>query len=101
MALALSLHELATNAAKYGALTTVGGRVEIGWEIVEGGAEAIPASDLAGERRPAVQTPTRKGFGPRFLERALAGQVGGKWRWPIRHWFDLRLIAPLSAFKRT
>jgi two-component sensor histidine kinase len=60
----MALHELATNAAKYGALSTPAGRVEIVWSLEEDGAGGhrftMEWSESGG---PAVVTPTRRGFG--------------------------------------
>lgn len=65
--LALTLHELATNAAKYGALSTPEGRVRIAWRLVG------PRVELSWieEGGPAVDAPTRSGFGSRLMARAL------------------------------
>lgn len=74
----MAIHELTTNAAKYGALSVPGGRVAISWE-------AEPAEDgtrlrLVWEERggPAVSAPTRQGFGSRLLHRVLATQLNAK-----------------------
>ena len=69
----LAMHELATNAIKYGALSTQAGRVAVNWEVA--GARLIwHWRESAG---PPVETPTRKGFGSRMIERALATQLSG------------------------
>lgn len=75
----MSLHELATNAAKYGALSTEAGKVRIRWSIEE---------DADGERRcrlswqesggPPVERPRRRGFGTVVIERAVAQALDGK-----------------------
>ena len=74
MALSLMLHELATNAAKYGALSVPAGRVSIAWRDVG------PRFELAWRESggPAVTAPTKVGFGSRLIERGLAADVGGK-----------------------
>lgn len=73
-ALGLALHELATNAAKYGALSTPEGRVEISWKIDpaekshpadEGGRFTFDWRELDG---PPVTPPEKKGFGTRIIE---------------------------------
>jgi two-component sensor histidine kinase len=68
---ALAIHELATNAVKYGALSQPAGRIEIAWRI----EQASPA-DLVFEWReidgPEVNIPERQGFGTEMLERTLA-----------------------------
>ena len=70
--LALTFHELATNAAKYGALSRPSGRVSCVWSVV-GSKLMLEWRESGG---PAVAIPTRKGFGTRLLSRAL-GQFGG------------------------
>ncbi|WP_052213966.1 sensor histidine kinase [Belnapia sp. F-4-1] len=72
--IAMAVHELATNAMKYGALSTAAGRVRLGWGE-EGGWLTI---DWAEEGGPApAGTPARRGFGTRVIEATLAGQLGG------------------------
>lgn len=75
-ALGLALHELATNAVKYGALSNAHGTIEIDWGIAE--AEnptfVICWSELGG---PPVVSPTRKGFGERVLTSMASTGVGG------------------------
>jgi PAS domain S-box-containing protein len=73
VSLSLALHELATNASKYGALSAAGGMVTVAWTVA--------ADQLRLEWResggPPVATPTVKGFGSRMLERGLASELGG------------------------
>ncbi len=73
-AVAVTLHELATNAAKYGALSTAEGRIEVSWSHEADGLIILRWTEIAG---PAVQVPTRKGFGGRVIERMI-GQLKGK-----------------------
>jgi PAS domain S-box-containing protein len=73
-ALAMALHELATNAAKYGALSIRGGQVEVAWERDAAGVRRVHWREHGG---PAVDAPDRKGFGTSVLERALK-TVGGR-----------------------
>jgi len=77
LSLALMLHELATNAAKYGALSRESGHVAIRWSVED--ADDAPHLTFSWQEigGPAVTPPARKGFGSRFIERGLAGQVGG------------------------
>ncbi|HEY8380638.1 MAG TPA: sensor histidine kinase, partial [Microvirga sp.] len=72
LALAMGLQELATNAAKYGALSRHGGAVRINWSV-DGGSDG-PRLALGWEESggPPVTPPTRKGFGSRLIERSLA-----------------------------
>ena len=77
LALTLALHELATNAAKYGALSVPTGRVAITWAIRPGDPShlALRWQERGG---PAVSPPSRKGFGSRLIERSLALELGGE-----------------------
>jgi PAS domain S-box-containing protein len=79
LALTLALHELATNAAKYGALSVPTGRVAVTWEMVHADS---PRFVLRWQERggPPVSPPTRKGFGSRLIESALATELDGEVR---------------------
>jgi PAS domain S-box-containing protein len=72
-AIGLALHELATNAAKYGALSTHGGRVEICWEASD---ETFTMSWTEREG-PPVSAPKRRGFGTTVVERMAVRSLGG------------------------
>jgi PAS domain S-box-containing protein len=76
LALALALHELATNAAKYGALSVPAGRVAITWRVQPNDP---PHLILRWQERggPPVVPPEQKGFGSRLIERSLALELGG------------------------
>ncbi|HEX7759230.1 MAG TPA: sensor histidine kinase [Caulobacteraceae bacterium] len=78
LALGLVIHELATNASKYGALSSTTGQIHVVWSLVPG-AEP-PELDLIWRERggPKVQPPTRVGFGSRLIERTLAGELAGR-----------------------
>ena len=80
LSLALATHELATNAAKYGALSQEGGRVRIAWDVVpsEGGDHL--RFEWREEGGPTVVAPKVRGFGSRLVERALAAEFRGKVR---------------------
>ncbi|KQN87005.1 hypothetical protein ASE90_06955 [Sphingomonas sp. Leaf67] len=69
LSLALMLHELGTNAVKYGALSAGAGRVSIEW-IVEDGVLCFIWRERGG---PPVRTPTRRGFGSKLLRLGLTG----------------------------
>ncbi len=73
LALAMALHELGTNAFKYGALSTDGGRVSIGW-TQDGDRLRLVWRESGG---PPVEPPSRRGFGSRLIERGLAADLGG------------------------
>ncbi len=72
MPLALALHELCTNAAKYGALSRRGGHVEITWSRVPEGMELV-WTESGG---PPTVEPAQYGFGTLLLTRVLAQQLG-------------------------
>lgn len=71
----MAIHELTTNAAKHGALSTFGGQVEVKWEVEPG--ESRPTLSFSWTERggPRVSQPTRQGFGSRLLQRVLAAQL--------------------------
>ncbi len=73
LSLAMALHELCTNAAKYGALRNEAGHVAIGWALTDGSQLVITWRESGG---PTVTMPTSKGFGSRMIERALAADLG-------------------------
>lgn len=72
--LAMILHELATNAAKYGALSTPTGRIAITWSWDDDGQFALEWTETGG---PAVRQPPRRGFGTALVETTVTGQLGG------------------------
>jgi len=77
VSLSLALHELATNAAKYGALSAPGGQVSISWQFE-------PLADnrlrIVWEERggPEVAPPRRRGFGSTLIERLLSAELKGE-----------------------
>ena len=75
----LAFHELATNAAKYGALSVPGGLVEATWTLKRCKGEEAPVLEVLWRERggPPVRPPERRGFGSRLLERGLAQEFGG------------------------
>jgi two-component sensor histidine kinase len=70
---ALVIHELATNAAKYGALSTPVGEVAIQWSVEEKGDEPRFSFSWRESGGPQVTPPTRKGFGTTLLNSAIGG----------------------------
>ena len=72
---AMALHELATNAVKYGALSNGDGRVTIAWERQSQANRVKLVWQESGG--PEVSPPKQKGFGSHLIERAFAGQLGG------------------------
>lgn len=77
LALGIAFNELATNAVKYGALSTATGRIDVDWthEPGSGGNRLLLHWRETGG--PPVTPPEQKGFGTRVLEQGLAGELGG------------------------
>jgi two-component sensor histidine kinase len=92
--LALALHEIATNAAKYGALSLPSGSLRVGWET-QGSDFHLEWEEIGG---PLIDVPPQAGgFGSVLTERSIADQLGGgierDWR---RDGLKLKLIVPLD-----
>ena len=79
-AIAMTLHELATNAAKYGALSVPGGRIDLKWSHDANSQVTLQWTEIGG---PATEKPTRRGFGGRIIEQ-MVGQLNGKTRFDWR-----------------
>ncbi len=78
LALSMVIHELSTNALKYGALSVPEGRISIAWTIDENaGRFKLEWRESGG---PVVVEPSTKNFGSRFIEQALPGQLQGEAR---------------------
>jgi len=92
--LALALHELVTNSAKYGALSTLSGRLSIKWEI-----EADVLQMVWEERDgPAVEKPASRGFGTRSVIASIESQLGGRANFDWRaEGLVCRLSVPLMS----
>ena len=75
-AVAVILHELATNASKYGALSNTKGQIKLTWSCAEDGQLTLRWTELGG---PRVKVPERQGFGGRLIERTIS-QLSGKAR---------------------
>jgi PAS domain S-box-containing protein len=73
-AIAVALHELATNAAKYGALSVPDGKVRVEWSRATDGRVVLRWTEAGG---PLVSPPTRKGFGTHVMEAMIRGHAGG------------------------
>lgn len=73
--MALVLHELATNAAKYGALSHNGGQLKVNWKLNEVGDCAIEWREIL---RAPMTAPSRTGFGTALINRSIPYDLGGK-----------------------
>ncbi|KQV58848.1 MULTISPECIES: sensor histidine kinase [unclassified Caulobacter] len=80
LALSMALHELMTNAAKYGALSNADGQVRLAWRRTK--TDAGERLQLTWEEidGPPVSAPTRQGFGTRLITGGLARELGGEVR---------------------
>lgn len=87
--LAVILHELATNAAKYGALSVPDGRVHVGWEVTDGRL-MLRWTETGG---PPATPPTREGFGTRIVKAMISSTLKGD----IRHdWRESGLVCEID-----
>lgn len=78
MSLGMAIHELTTNAAKYGALSVFGGKVDVAWTIMIEATRRTLNIDWQEIGGPPVTGPMRQGFGWRLLEFVLPGQIQAK-----------------------
>ncbi|GJD41626.1 MULTISPECIES: HWE histidine kinase domain-containing protein [Methylobacterium] len=78
LAFSMAFHELATNAVKYGALTSEVGRILLDWDIIDGLRPETLRLTWRESEGPPVCPPTRRGFGSRMIERALADELQGR-----------------------
>ncbi|MBX9774184.1 MAG: PAS domain-containing protein [Xanthobacteraceae bacterium] len=76
VAMSLLLHELATNAAKYGALSVAGGRLRISWSVSKAPSTCTIDFNWAESGGPPVETPAAQGFGTRLIN-GIASQLDG------------------------
>jgi PAS domain S-box-containing protein len=76
----MAFHELATNAVKYGALSTPDGRVDVVWAVDLEADRPLLHLDWRESGGPTVAAPTRRGFGSRLIERGLARELDGECR---------------------
>ncbi len=80
VSLGMTIHELTANAAKYGALSVYGGKVEVTWNVTIDAVRRTLAFDWVESGGPTVVKPTRQGFGSRLLAFVLPGQIQAKTR---------------------
>jgi two-component sensor histidine kinase len=95
-ALAMALHELATNAVKYGALSNEDGRVGVHWRIT---ADAFEMN-WSEQNGPSVAAPAKSGFGSILISRVLQAETRGTVSTDFaEHGFTFRLLAPLDILE--
>jgi PAS domain S-box-containing protein len=76
LSLSLALHELATNATKYGALSVPSGTIDVSWDCIASEPERTLRFDWREHGGPTVATPSRRGFGSRLIESTLSSDFG-------------------------
>ena len=76
--LSMIVHEIATNAAKYGALSNDAGTIALDWEIIEEGGKSKLRLIWREAGGPYVTAPVQRGFGSRLIERSARDQLGGE-----------------------
>ena len=96
--LGLAFHELATNAAKYGALSVPAGRVEVRWDLRRTKGSTRLADIVWREHEgPPVVPPAGRGFGSRLLERGLTSDLGGTVKLDFRpEGLECRICMPVT-----
>ena len=73
----MAIHELATNASKYGALAQPSGKLVVSWDLKEGPVPHVLLEWIEkGVAMPTDPTPRRKGYGTELIQRALPYQLG-------------------------
>ncbi|GJD44978.1 hypothetical protein AFCDBAGC_2847 [Methylobacterium cerastii] len=94
----MAIHELTTNAAKYGALSNRRGRISVAWTILSGGSAGMLHFAWRESGGPPVEPPRRQGFGSRLLQRVLTTQVQAEVETLYaQDGFALTMLAPLPV----
>jgi two-component sensor histidine kinase len=92
----MAIHELTTNAAKYGALSVPDGRVQVVWDLTNGGGTQMLHLEWTERGGPPVAEPQRKGFGSTLLQRVLTTQCNAEVQFDFeREGLRFRMEAPL------
>lgn len=95
--LGLLIHELATNAVKYGSLSADGGRVDIGWAVLDDGQLQLQWEESGG---PPVREPGESGFGSMLIREVATRQLGGRLEtsWPTNG-MSVVVTLPPAAYR--
>jgi len=98
VSLGMAIHELTTNAAKYGALSVYGGKVDVAWSVTIEAARRTLQFVWVESGGPQVTKPTREGFGSRLLDFVLPGQIRAKTEIEYRpEGVRVHVLVPLPA----
>jgi len=102
VSLGMAVHELTTNAAKFGSLSVYGGKVDVTWTLTIEATRRVLTIDWVESGGPPISPPTRQGFGSRLLDFVLPGQIQAKatidWR---PDGVRMHCVVPLPAEKPT
>jgi PAS domain S-box-containing protein len=102
VALGMAIHELATNALKYGALSTPDGLVSVRSRVTQSSVGRVLVLEWIESGGPPVQKPKRRGFGGRLLEQGLAGELHGRVELDYRpEGLFCRIELPMHALEPT
>lgn len=85
VAIGMALHELATNAARHGALSSTTGRVEVSWTLSSRSDASLLHMEWKEHGGPTVQQPKRRGFGSRMIEQGLKHDLRGEAKLYFEH----------------
>ena len=100
LALALVVHELGTNAVKYGALSVTGGKVDIGWRVDRSSKEPQLVLHWEESNRPQVVPSEHRGFGSLLIERSISYELDGSAQLDYRRdGLICTISAPLRAVR--
>ena len=98
VAMHMTLHELAVNAGKYGALSVDGGRVAVGWSVDMAAEPRVLDLTWTETGGPPVPEAPERGFGSRLIERGIARELAGEAQLTFAaEGLRFRLLAPLST----
>jgi two-component sensor histidine kinase/PAS domain-containing protein len=100
LSLSLVLHEMATNAVKYGAFSNDRGRVAVSWHVEGVGEHAVFHLTWIESGGPCVTSPSEKGFGSKLIRLGLIGTGGVEVRYDPAG-FQARMTAPLQQLQHT
>jgi two-component sensor histidine kinase len=96
--LGMTIHELTTNAVKYGVLGKGGGSLEVNWDIVAKDGRRALSCDWRESDGPRVSPPARQGFGSMLLHRILSQQIGAAVDIDFPpEGFHLRMVVPIEV----
>lgn len=98
---AMAFHELATNAAKYGALSGRGGFIKVSWRVAKVEGAALLRLDWTERGGPKTEKPTREGFGLSFVKRSVAYELHGSAELTFKPaGLQCRIEVPMTELRR-